>query len=531
MRRPRTVEWLMLILGAVALLGGCAGLFGAQRSALVGDRPCPPGTQKAGGPPPEGNIESCVQGCRQAPPPASSLAEVAKMERLYQRRPQTACLNGPYRSWTQAGALRAIGEMGAAFGPTGAWTFLDADGSKALTCDLGKSPAACTEFKEGAAEQTAPVPLKFYIGGLTALADHTDRMAFDVLDSGGGLREHRLYSPNGTLMVTCPPSHVVGFHQYTQNRQSTEEHDFEAYCMQQPPNPCDRDSCVRYTGLHCEKQGGDWKCVPDAPLMDGTYRYWSHGRNLTEEGTYRTGIKMGEWTKFLGNNKEVTTYDDQGRRVAGRLVTPEGQPAWEATYDGEKFVSVARALPEGGWLHVRATGGEHPFSCEFRDANEQVIGEGPCSTNDPITGEVLKQGAWKEFSGGKRSTVRYVDGVSEQERREAEQRARVEAKERERERQAALARGECEFNGYVDVECELRLCASIASKVRTMQPDTRCNAGEPLDSYRSDWGQALRAIDTYAGVLRSRGDIGGFQRLMARVKLCQTPQWFRSCSN
>ena len=531
---PKTTGVLALVAAAVTMLGGCAGLFGAHRAPLVGDQPCPRGTQKAGGPPPKGTIEACVGVCAVPPPQGGSSRDAAWWRKQNLRR---HCLNGPYRSWAKDGHLRATGEMGALLGPTGLWTFFDPDGSKALTCDFGESPVACTEFKTGAAEATAPVALQNYVGGLTDLMDRKDGMAVDLLDTGGQVRERRLYSPNGTLMVTCPPTHIAAYHQYTQNRRSPDEHDFEAYCIQQPPNPCPRDPCVKYTGLHCEMRDGDSKCVKDDPLVDGTYRYWNRGREIAEEGTYAAGVKVGEWTKFHGKQKEITVYDDRGRRTAMRLVSDAG-PLWEAAFDGDSFVSVSRALRDGGRLVVQAAKGEPPFSCEFRGADDTLIAEGPCSSNDPIKGEVVKQGTWKELAGRKRTTVRYIDGVSEQERREAERRASAEAKEREREarqaereRRAALARGECTFDGIDGVECELRLCAKIAAKVKRMRPNTSCFPGEPLDSYRSDWGQALRAIDRYAGVLRRRGDARGFLRIQQRVKACKTPQWFRSCSN
>jgi|GEM_PF-2989055 len=89
----------------------------------------------------------------------------------------------------------------------------------------------------------------------------------------------------------------------------------------------------------------------------------------------------------------------------------------------------------------------------------------------------------------------------------------------------------CAFDGENGVECELRLCAKIARKVARMKPDTDCSAGEPLDSYRSNWGEALGAIDNYVTVLRERGDARGIQRIRQRVLRCRTPAWFRSCSN
>lgn len=121
--------------------------------------------------------------------------------------------------------------------------------------------------------------------------------------------------------------------------------------------------------------------------------------------------------------------------------------------------------------------------------------------------------------------------------REAEEDRRDAAEEKTRERDAqkeraaARARGDCEFTGENGVECELRLCAKIAAKVRTMEPDFNCNGGEPLDSYRSDWGQALRTIDNYLGVVRSQGDMRSFWRIQQQVERCKTPVWFRSCSN
>lgn len=96
---------------------------------------------------------------------------------------------------------------------------------------------------------------------------------------------------------------------------------------------------------------------------------------------------------------------------------------------------------------------------------------------------------------------------------------------------AQPTRASCSFEGIDGVECELRLCAKIAAKVKGMRPNGSCFAGEPLESYRSDWGQATAAIDRHAGALRRRGDTAGFRRLLARFRRCKTPRWFRSCSN
>ena len=129
-------------------------------------------------------------------------------------------------------------------------------------------------------------------------------------------------------------------------------------------------------------------------------------------------------------------------------------------------------------------------------------------------------------------------GQAEQARQDAAEQARQDAaeekaaeREAQKERAAARARGECEFDGENGVECELRLCAKIAAKLRTMEPDTSCMGGEPLDSYRSDWNRALQVIDNFAGLLRSQGEQAAFLRLNQRVRACVTPEWFRSCSN
>jgi len=64
-----------------------------------------------------------------------------------------------------------------------------------------------------------------------------------------------------------------------------------------------------------------------------------------------------------------------------------------------------------------------------------------------------------------------------------------------------------------------------------MEPDTSCFAGEPLDSYRSSWGSAVRAISDYMTLARQRGDGGRFRLVQQRLLLCKAPEWFRSCSN
>ena len=525
---PFTVTWRLVFVAG--LLVGCAGLFGASRTALVGDRPCPPGTQKAGGPP-GSNIESCVQACGIAPPQGSSSAQSAAWGRF---NLQQACLNGPYRAWSSGGTIRATGEMRGGMGPIGSWSFFGPDGAKTLTCDLEREPVACTEWKVGAAGETSPIAGKFYIGSLSDLMDQANRMAVDLFDTGVQLRERRVYSPNGTLMVQCPSSHIAGYHTYTQNRTSPDEHDIEAYCIQAPASPCpaDGDPChAKYMGVHCEVRGGSKDCVEDGPLMDGAYRYWGHGRNLTEEGNHQIGIRIGEWTKFSGSGKEITTYDEKGRRAAGRFVAADGSPVWDATFDGGAFVSSTRSLPNSEQLQIRATtGSATPFACKMLDGDGHVTAEGPCSASDPLTGDVVRQGTWNESVQGKRRTVKYIDGVTEADRKEAERKARAEANETARERQAALARGECEFDGTNGVECELRLCAKIAAKVRAMEP-TSCMAGGPLDSYQSEWGRATRAILNFLGVLQSRGDMATSFRVQQRLQLCKTPDWFRSCSN
>lgn len=512
------------------LVGGCAELIGATRSSMVGEEPCPPGTQKSGGPPPGANIEACVQACGVAAPQGSSASQADAWGRF---NLQQACLNGPYRAWASDATLRATGEMRAAMGPTGKWTFYAPDGSKALSCDLAKAPVACTEWKAGAADEASRLDLKYYVGGLADLMDRTERMAVDLFDASSKLRERRVYSPAGAVMVQCPPSHIASYHQYTQNRTSADDQDFEAYCIQTPPNAClNRDPCVKYMGLHCEAKGEQTECVDDGPLMDGVYRYWSKGRHLSEEGAHRVGTKIGDWTKYAGDRREITTYSNEGRRTGGRLLAADNRPVWEATFDGDKFVSSVRTLPNGVRLNTRtATASEFPYACEMSDDAGKVTASGPCSTTDPLNGDIVKQGMWTELIQGKRRTAKYIDGVTEAERKEAEKKARAEAAARERERQEALARGECLFDGSDGVECELRLCAKIAGSVRAMEPDSSCVGGEPLDGYRSDWGQALRAIDDYLTVLRTRGDIGTFRRIQQRVLLCRTPDWFRSCSN
>lgn len=106
-------------------------------------------------------------------------------------------------------------------------------------------------------------------------------------------------------------------------------------------------------------------------------------------------------------------------------------------------------------------------------------------------------------------------------------------KKLERERRKAEARGECDFSGYDDVGCELKLCASIARKVRAMEPRLwSCDLDEePMASYREQWTRAIEAIDAYAGFLNRDGDEAGYNRLVRRIRKCKTPNWFRSCTN
>ena len=117
----------------------------------------------------------------------------------------------------------------------------------------------------------------------------------------------------------------------------------------------------------------------------------------------------------------------------------------------------------------------------------------------------------------------------------AAKREAAETQEDERrvrqDRQARIARGDCLFDGSKGVQCELLLCARIAAKVRSMSPGSGCADGAPFASLRSNWTQALFAIDNYLDVLRSRGDMAAFWRIQGQVRRCVTPQWFRSCSN
>jgi hypothetical protein len=311
--------------------------------------------------------------------------------------------------------------------------------------------------------------------------------------------------------------------------------------MNTPGDSCPPDSsyCARYTGLHCEVRGDDRECVPDAPFIDGLASYWNFGRELAEQGHYQDGVKVGEWKKFFEKQIESTSYGEGEQVVMERVETREGKLLLEVRYKDGSFQSRVELGRDDLMVHVDPLrGSRHGFKCTLKSTSGEWVAEGPCSTPDPAKADVLKQGNWKEMVNGKRRKLKYVDGVSERDRKEAERQRRAEEKaerarvlEEQRERSAAIARGDCMFDGYEGAECELRLCAKIAKKVRSMQPNSSCFAGEPLDSYRGQWGDSIHTINTFAGVLKQRGDLAGFNRLISRVKKCKTPPWFRSCSN
>lgn len=130
---------------------------------------------------------------------------------------------------------------------------------------------------------------------------------------------------------------------------------------------------------------------------------------------------------------------------------------------------------------------------------------------------------------GLTGAVEKLEAKAERERLAAEERAQADE---DRKRRRAEALGEdCSFSGE-NVECELKMCMRIVVAVRKMRPDSSCFAGEPIDTYRSQWGLAMRTIDNHLTFLRQTGNRAQFFSIQQRAQRCmQTPRWFTSCSN
>lgn len=437
--------------------------------------------------------------------------------------------------------------------PVGTWTFFSPDGVEILSCLMDQFPIVCTEWIAGSIDDELSYDNKDWTRWILNFPDligkmkkHPNRKTtkimtlVDVHDSEGKPIEHRLYTEDGYLLLSCPSSQMIGtsFLKHQAKEWGGKGHyELRGYCMDEPSMPCppsDR-SCGLKHGQHCEEIGSKRKCVNDTPLRNGDYKNWSSKGMVILEGTARGSGWIGELITRDSTGERISTYDDAGQRVASRQQSTDGTILWDAKYEKGKFVSIVRSPTPDTRLHIRKQPGEYPpFFCEYRTIEGDLTASGPCSVKENIfTGEVLKQKRWREIVRGKKRIVRYLNGMTVAERRKAKRMEQKAAREKKRLRREAEARGECSFNGYDGVECELKLCAKIARKVRAMRPRRRhcMSQDEPLASYSEQWSEAIRAIDTYAGHLKRMGNATGYRRLVRRVKKCSTPKWFRSCSN